>query len=442
MLGLQPARLRPHLQNADRGAVVDEHLRVVQAAEGLRQGVVVALAEEPAPELVRIDPRLGRQHAHEQLLLGHLQAEDPDRVVGMHAEMLRDVEDEGGLAHRRPRRDEDEVGRLEPPRQLVEVDEPARNPGDGVLARLQLVDGRVAGLDEVVEGDESGVDAVVGDAEDRLLRLVEDAVGPALAGVGGLENPVRGGDDLPPRRLLLDDVGVVLDVGGAGHAVDEPRDVRRSADAVEVARPGELVLEGDEVDDLAPLVQVHHLVEHAAVGVAEEVVGVNQLGRLVEGVVLDQDRAEDATLRLEVVGKRPLGREGDDFGHDMTPRDRQRGAGGRSGARHRGTRRNRVHPARRRRERHALSPAARNRPGRGGDTPSPDRRTPPRLRRPAAPPPRPTPAESPRPPRRRTTAQTPAARAPARRQHPAASRRAPRRPRRPRRRPPRPRPLP
>ena len=78
-------------------------------------------------------------------------------------------------------------------------------------------------------------------------------------------------DQAAQRRLLLDDARVVLDVGRVRHAVDERRDVGRAADLVELARARELVLERDEVDGLAALDEADHLVEDAAVRVAEEV---------------------------------------------------------------------------------------------------------------------------------------------------------------------------
>ncbi len=107
VLGLQPARLGAHLEHADRRRVVDEHARLGQRAERVRQPAVVLLVQVTGAEPVRIDPRLGRQHAHEELLFRHLEAEEPDRHVGRRADMLRDVQHEAGLSHRRTRRDQD-----------------------------------------------------------------------------------------------------------------------------------------------------------------------------------------------------------------------------------------------------------------------------------------------------------------------------------------------
>ena len=130
VLELEPPRLGAHLEDADRRRVVDEHLRVVQPRERVDEPRVVLLAEEPAAEPVRVDARLGREHAHEQLLLRHLEAEDADGLAGLDAAVQRDVQHEARLAHRRPRRDDDEVRLLEAGRHLVEIDEAARHAGD------------------------------------------------------------------------------------------------------------------------------------------------------------------------------------------------------------------------------------------------------------------------------------------------------------------------
>ena len=238
VLGLEAARLGAHLEDAERRRVVDEDARLGERAERVRQPAVVLLVQVAAAEPVRVDARLGRQHAHEQLLLRHFEAEEADRHVGLDADVLRDVQHEAGLPHRRARRDEDEVRRLQAGRHLVEIDEPGRHAGDQPLVLLQLLDRREAALDQVAQRDEPFADPVLGDLEDRLLRPVQDHVGVLLGAVGLGEDPVGGVNQVPQRRLFLDDARVVLDVGAARHAVGERRDVGRPADLLELARCG------------------------------------------------------------------------------------------------------------------------------------------------------------------------------------------------------------
>ena len=284
--------------------VVDEDARLGERAERVRQPAVVLLAQEAAAEPVRVDARLGGQHAHEQLLLRHLEAEEADGHVGRGADVLRDVEDEAGLAHRRPRRDEDQVRRLQAGGHLVEIDEAGRHAGDEPLVLLQLLDRREAALHEIAQRHEPGADPVFGDREDRPLRLVEEQVRLLLRLVRLGQDLVGRVDQAAERRLLLDDLRVVLDVGRARHAVGQRRDVGRPADLVELAAARQLLLERDEIDRVAALAERDHLLEDAAVRVAEEVARVDQLGGVVERLVVDQDRAEHGLLGLEIVRKR------------------------------------------------------------------------------------------------------------------------------------------
>ena len=286
---------------------------LAQRADRLRQTPPVALAEEAAAEAVRVDARFGGQHAEEQLFLRHLEAEQPDGHVGLGPHVLRHVEHEAGLAHRRPGRDDDQVGRLQPGRQLVEVGEARRHAGNQLLARVQLLDGVEARLREIAHRDEAVADVVVGDREDRVLGLIEDDVGLVLGRVGGGQNPVGGKDQAPQRRLLFDDARVMLDVGRTRHAVHQRRDVGGAADFVEIARSPELLLERDEIDRVAPLDQPDHLVEDAAMRVAEKILRVDHFRGEVERVVVEQNRAEHRAFGLEIVRKGPLGDDG--IGH-------------------------------------------------------------------------------------------------------------------------------
>ena len=246
-------------------------LRFAQRADRLRQPAPVALAEEAAAQPVRVDPRLAGQHAQEQLLLRHFEAEEADGHVGLGADVLRHVQHQAGLAHRRPRRDDDQVAGCRPEvissRSVKPVGTPVtsslRECSFSIVSRLPCARSR-----SETKPSRTLSSAI---AKIALLGLVEDQVGFVLGLVGGRENLVGREDQVPERRLLLDDPRVVLDVGRARHAVDERRDVGRAADFVELARAPELFLQRDQIDRVAALDELDHLVEDAAVRVAEEV---------------------------------------------------------------------------------------------------------------------------------------------------------------------------
>ena len=175
-----------------------------------------------------------------------------------------------------------------------------------LLCSKELLDLGEAVLDQIAHRDEAGLDAIVGDREDRALGFVENQVGVLVGFVGVGENLVRREDQRPQRRLLLDDLRVVLDVGRARHAVDERGDVRGAADFVELAGALELLFERDQIDRLAALRQRDHAVEDAAMRVAKERLRVDDRRGDVEGFVVDQDRAEHGAFGVEIVRERAL----------------------------------------------------------------------------------------------------------------------------------------
>ena len=173
--------------------------------------------------------------------------------------------------------------------------------------RLQLFDRGKAALHEIAQRHEPGADAILGDGKDRTLGLVEQQVRLLLGFVGVGEDLVRRVNQVAERRLLFDDARVVLDVGGARHAVGQRGDVGGAADFVELTAARQLLAQRHEIDGLAALAERDHAVEDAPVRVAKEVAPVDVLGGLVEGVVVDQDGAEDGFLGVETVRERTFG---------------------------------------------------------------------------------------------------------------------------------------
>ena len=99
------------------------------------------------------------------------------------------------------------------------------------------------------------------------------------------------------------------------HAVDERGDVGWTSDLFEFACLRERFLQRNEIDRLIALAEHDHLLEDAAMRIAEEVVGADDLDCEIEGFVVDQDGAEHGALGLEVVRQRTLCGGGDGVGH-------------------------------------------------------------------------------------------------------------------------------
>src|SRR6202030_3236598 len=80
-------------------------------------------------------------------------------------------------------------------------------------------------------------------------------------------------------------------------------EVRRSAGRVEFAAAVEFLGEGNEINGLLGFAEGDHAGEDVAVLGDEEIVGFEGLDCGVEGVVIEENGAEDGALRVEVGGK-------------------------------------------------------------------------------------------------------------------------------------------
>ena len=192
-------------------------------------------------------------------------------------------------------------------RHAVQIHEAGRHARDELLLLEQLLDLRQALVDDLPHRHEALPGAVLRNREDRLLGFVEDRVGVVL----GVPGPRRDGlarvNQRAQRGLLLDDAGVVLDVGRPRHAVDQAGDVGRAAHVVELAGLRQRFLERDGVDGPALFAERDHLVEDAPVAEPEEILRAHDLRRVVERLVVDQNRAKHGALGFEVVRQRTLG---------------------------------------------------------------------------------------------------------------------------------------
>jgi hypothetical protein len=95
----------------------------------------------------------------------------------------------------------------------------------------------------------------------------------------------------------------VLDVADTGHAVHKGGEIRGAARGVKFAAAMEFFGEGDEIDGLLGFAERDHAGEDVAVLGDEEIVGLERFDGGVESVVVEEDGAEDGTLRVEIGGQ-------------------------------------------------------------------------------------------------------------------------------------------
>ena len=184
-----------------------------------------------------------------------------------------------------------------------------------ILGKLSLTRSRIATKPDLMRS--SATEKIALSASSRI-RSASWSASYALARIL-LAEKIR----LRSVAFLLDDLGVILDVGGARHAVDERGDVGGAADFFELARRARAPpCSVTEIDRLAALGERDHAIEDAAVRVAEKRARVDDRRGDVEGFVVDQDRAEHRALRVEIVRKRAFGAAACcDVGHEGIRRE-------------------------------------------------------------------------------------------------------------------------
>ncbi len=239
------------------------------------------------------DPRLGGEQAHGDLVAPHFEREDHARQAVGDRTCSGEVQGERGLSHRGAGRDHDHLARVEAVGEGVEVGEAGGDAGHLALAGsdgLDLVEGA---LHDVGERRVVLAGALFGDGVDLGLGRVDDLVDVALGGVAHAGDPGAGLDQAAQDGALVDDLRVVLGVGGGRDGVDQGVQVAGAAGPDEFTALGEFAGDGDRVGRLAAGVEVEDRAVDQLVGRAVVVVRFEDLDDVGDGVLGEQHAAED-----------------------------------------------------------------------------------------------------------------------------------------------------
>ena len=307
-LRLHAPRLRPHLQHAAPGLIVDPDRRGVQVPRRRPESAVLLSGETPRAQSLRVHAPLGAEEALHELSGRHLKREDPHRTLMLDRRRRCHVERERRFPHRGPGGDDDEVPALEPRRHAVEVGEAGGHARDTGPCLLELLDVLEGVPQDRLDRDEALALVAVRDLEDPLLGLVEDVVDRALPRIVRVPHDLVGLlHEAPQERLLPHDTRVVLDVGRGGHGRDEVAEVVDPAHPLELIDILQLLRDGDDVDDLTAVEEPHHRAEDVAIPLPVEHPGVEHLDDPRDRIAVDEHPSEHRRLRLDRVGRIAIG---------------------------------------------------------------------------------------------------------------------------------------
>ncbi len=249
-------------------------------------------------EALRIHASLGSQQALDELLLAHFQREKRDGNIVVECGVLSDVEHEGGLSHRGTGGDDDEIGRLETCRKVVEVLEPTPDARNRTASTLDLLDPLHRRPEELLDAHEAFRPATLIDLEDLVLGFIQQ-LGGWRGGLEGLRNNRCGNfDQASSERLLANDLGVVLDVCRGGNRVDEKSDVILAAARLEGPSALQLLGERERIYYITALRQRDHRAKDSPVALAIEHRVIEEFRRAQNCVGIHEHRRQHRLLRV------------------------------------------------------------------------------------------------------------------------------------------------
>ena len=125
--------------------------------------------------------------------------------------------------------------------------------------------------------------------------------------IGDVDRVLADLDQFAPDRQIIDGAAVIIGVDDRRRLGGEARQILRHGDAADIVI-AEKSLEGDRRGELAGPDQRAGDLENAAMDFLDEMFAAQEIGNAVEGVIVDQDRAEQRLLGLDIVRRRAIGR--------------------------------------------------------------------------------------------------------------------------------------
>ncbi len=125
---------------------------------------------------------------------------------------------------------------------------------------------------------------------------------------GDIDHVLADPDQVAAQRHVVDRAAVILRVDDRGGLGGETREVLANRHAADIGIGGQEGLQRDGGRDLAHPDQAAGGLENGLVDRLEEVLRLQKVGNPVERVVVDQDRAQQALLRLDIVRCAPVDR--------------------------------------------------------------------------------------------------------------------------------------
>ena len=99
---------------------------------------------------------------------------------------------------------------------------------------------------------------------------------------------------------MLDDMRVMLDVGGSGNVIDQLGEIARAADRLQLPPTAKLVDQRHEIAGLVTLVQLDPRLVDRAMAFPMKIRGLEEGGDLADRFGIDQQGTQHRPLRFQI----------------------------------------------------------------------------------------------------------------------------------------------
>ena len=314
----ETARARPERGDRQRGGIVDEQWQRLQVLRRAAQRLEIVAADLAHAQRLARNARLLGKDARRELVGGHFEAEKGDLgahvlvafdpVVLVAAKALRSVErdvgGERGLAHARTSGEDQEVRTVQPADLLVDAGKTRRDARQ-MAARIERAFGDADRLGRRLREalDRAQFHVAARDAIERAFGLLD--LGARIDRFARVHRVI---DKLPPDRDEFAQQREVENLLGEIARADQTR--ARSGQLRQIARPAnrlhrlvglEKRFQRHRRDGHVAVEQCHQLLEDPPVQRFEEMHRAERHGQVLGDAVVDQDRADQRRLGLDIV---------------------------------------------------------------------------------------------------------------------------------------------
>ena len=219
--------------------------------------------------------------------------------------MFGHTQGQTGFPHARAAGNDNEIGRLKPGRDIVNDLIAGGHTRNFFFSVIESINNLHAFYDGLFHGFKRPAQTTLCQPEDLPLRVFQEVFRLPNT-VISFGHDFRGGTDQPAQQgLFPDDFTVVPDIRSTGHRLHQFSHVRRTADLLQLTFGFQQFGQGDLINHFIAVSQFEHPRKNGSMRPTMKVFFDDDLKRLVERTIFQQNGPEDGLLGIQVLRRQP-----------------------------------------------------------------------------------------------------------------------------------------